>query len=113
MEVISDWAQTDPMAAGQWLQRLAAGQERDTAVSEFAYYVVDRDPAAAFDWVKTVGDPFFRDVQFNALASRWIQSDPDAATKWIQASDNSPPISKRSCLLRGSPAARQPWLFIG
>lgn len=98
MEVISGWAPTDPTAARHWLQRLPAGQERDTAVSGFAFYVVDRDPAAAFDWVKTVGDAFFRDVQFNALASRWIQFDPDAATKWIQASDQLPADLKTKLL---------------
>jgi hypothetical protein len=50
-QMLEDWVEGDPAAAGAWLQRLPAGQSRDTAVSTFARRVRDTDPNAARNWI--------------------------------------------------------------
>jgi hypothetical protein len=77
---------------------IAAGSERDTAISGFAWHVFERDHDGAMAWIKTVGDPFFREVQFKAIASRWMKDDPDGATKWIQTTDQLSAAAKKDAL---------------
>ena len=85
-QMLEDWVEGDPAAAGTWLQRLPAGQSRDAAVSTFARRVRDTDPVSAVEWANTISNAGERTASMDTVVHHWLSTNPNAARNWIASS---------------------------
>ena len=85
--LVREWSAQDPVNAAAWLEKLPAGEGRDTVVSQFAGSLMRREPATAIAWASSIADPQLRYTQLEQLATRWMQADPSAARQWISQTE--------------------------
>lgn len=73
-----------PEDGAQWLDGLAPGDDRDSAVGAFITRTKDKDPSAATGWVVTVRDDKRRINAVRGALSDWFGKNPGAALEWLQ-----------------------------
>lgn len=88
----SEWTQEDPTAASAWLDTLAAGPLKDSAIAGLAGSLVwhEEKPGAAFVWADTIQDPAKRLATLTQIVDRWKQDAPDEARQAVEASRLTP-----------------------
>ena len=83
-EAISEWAQKDAVAAGQYLQQLGPSPEFDRARQDYAQRVVRNDPEGAIAWAQSITDEQRRNDTTRDVLRSWVQRDAPAAQAWAQ-----------------------------
>jgi hypothetical protein len=96
---MSNWAASDPTAAGQWLQGLPAGASRESAVQAYVSQLTQASPELAAPWAETLTDQNTRFNQMENVARRWLDTDRPAAEAWL-AKVNLPDDRKQGLLKR-------------
>ncbi len=81
-EVIQEWADTDAVAAGQYLQQLGTSPEFDRARQDYAMRTVKTDPEGALAWVQAISDDQARQNATQEVLNSWARRDQNAAQAW-------------------------------
>ncbi len=87
--VAGNWAQVDSAGAAVWLQNLAPGRSRDSAIAGYVGTVADSDPQKATQWVAAIVDEKTRLSVMEWIARPWLRMDEAAARAWIEQSELS------------------------
>jgi hypothetical protein len=83
-EVAVRLADTDPVKAGSWVQRLPENSPaRPAASSRVARSWAQKDPRAAVAWVESLPVGNLREGAAWGLASRFAETQPEAAIQWL------------------------------
>lgn len=77
--IVNAWANRDPIAAGEWLNRQPKSPAQDQARMNFANQVVRLDPEAAMEWAKSISDEGTRRDSVRNVYQQWRRRDADAA----------------------------------
>ncbi len=77
--IVSGWANRDPIAAGEWLNRQPKSPAQDQARLNFANQVVRMDPEAAMEWAKSITTEGTRQNSIRNVFQQWSRRDADAA----------------------------------
>lgn len=77
--IVSAWANRDPIAAGEWLNRQPKSAAQDQARMNFANHVIRIDPAAAMEWAKSIEGEGMRQNSVQNVYQQWRRRDADAA----------------------------------
>ena len=54
------WAESDSIAASEWLSQMPVGPQRDAAIAGFSKSIERFEPEAATIWANSMGDPIRR-----------------------------------------------------
>ena len=88
--VVSQWAASDPQAAGDWAATFPEGKTRGQAFENLINTWGQSDPTAAASWISGLAESPSRDQAVSVFSRRIIASDPQAATQWAATiSDDS------------------------
>lgn len=96
------WAQSDSIAASEWLSQQAPGAQRDAAVYGFSESIQEFEPEAAAAWANTIGDPERRLMRLEESVAAWARTQPVQALEWVKTADLEPD-------LRNALASEIPW----
>lgn len=77
--IVGGWANRDPIAAGEWLNRQPKSPAQDQARMNFANQVVRMDPEAAMEWAKSITTEGTRQNSIRNVYQQWHRRDADAA----------------------------------
>lgn len=83
--IVNSWANRNPNAAGEWLNRQPPGPAQDEARGSFAMTVSRRDPESAMEWAKTISDENRRFGSIQMVYMQWAKKDPAAAEAALDA----------------------------
>jgi hypothetical protein len=86
------WAESDSIAASEWLSTQNPGQLRDAAISGFSESILRYEPEAAAVWANTMSDTDRRMEQLTHNIEIWARSQPTEALEWIQAAELEPAV---------------------
>ncbi|NBB79944.1 MAG: hypothetical protein GVY36_10950 [Verrucomicrobia bacterium] len=86
------WAESDSIAASEWLSRQPAGPQRDAAIEGFSETIQSFEPAAAATWASAIADPRRRVSRLREHITEWSRNDPQAAAEWIQTAELAPAL---------------------
>ena len=86
--IISQWAASDPQAAGSWAASFPEGKTRDQVFENLINRWAKSDPAAAASWLGNLSDSPSRDQAVSAFTNRISSSDPQAAVQWAATISN-------------------------
>jgi hypothetical protein len=86
------WAESDSIAASEWLSTQNPGQLRDAAISGFSESILRYEPEAAAVWANTMSDTDRRMEQLTHNIEIWARSQPTEAHEWIQAAELEPAV---------------------
>jgi hypothetical protein len=81
--LISQWANEDPAAAGKFLQSLPADKSRDQAVQNYINQVSWQYPEMAAPLVNDISEENQRNSYIENIARPWLEIDPKAAQAWL------------------------------
>ena len=88
--VMNHWAQNDPAGAGRFIESLAAGKSRDSAIQTYVSQLSWQSPEFAAPFVNQITDDNQRYSAAQNLSHNYKRQDPIGYTKWL-ASLNLPP----------------------
>jgi len=86
--VISAWANQEPVQAAAALQSLTPGDNLNTATTDVAKSWLNKDPAAATQWIGTLPEGSARDSAVTQLIATISKNDPAAAFNWAASIGN-------------------------
>ena len=89
------WASKDPVAAGESVNQLPDGADRNLAINGFVSAHVHKDGEMAMTWIDAISEPGLRDAVMIRVGRQYFQRDPAAATQWYSSSGVSPSIWER------------------
>ena len=89
------WASKNPVAAGESLNQLPDGEDRNLAINGFVSAHVHQDGEMAMTWIDAISEPGLRDAVMIRVGRQYFQRDPAAATRWYSSSGVSPSIWER------------------
>ncbi len=84
------WASKDPVAAGDSINALPDGEDRNLAINGFVSDHVHRDGPLAMDWANSISNPGLREAAMIRIGKQFYQRDPDSASQWYASSGWSP-----------------------
>ena len=84
------WASKDPVAAGESINALPDGVDRNLAINGFVSAHVYRDGPLAMDWAHSISNPGLREAAMVRIGTQFYQKDPESATQWYASSGWSP-----------------------
>ncbi|MDQ3624054.1 MAG: hypothetical protein M3463_16475, partial [Verrucomicrobiota bacterium] len=88
-KLAEEWSRLNPDAAGKWIETLAPGPQRDTAISRLVA-AISSEPETAFRWAATVDDGAVRREAVARIVSAWKEIDPARVRKLIASSALTP-----------------------
>jgi hypothetical protein len=94
------WAESDSIAASEWLSQQPAGEQRDAAIYGFSESIQRYEPEAAAAWANTIDHPDRRMTRLIDSVRIWAQTDPEAAQEWVNTAELEPAV--RQMLSRNS-----------
>ena len=97
--VANEWLPYAPEQAAAWVDKLPAGDVRDTGLMRVAEIISREDPGAAALWAQRISSAPQREEQLQNICGQWISVDPVAAKAWISTSKLSAE-AKQSLLSR-------------
>jgi len=97
--VANEWIPYAPQQAAAWVDRLPAGQMRDTGLTRVADIISREDPSAAALWAQRISSPETRESQLRSICEQWLEIDAPTAKSWIATSPLSAE-AKQSLLQR-------------
>ncbi len=80
--IVSNWGQFEPKAAGDWALALPEGQARNQAVSSLANSWLRNNSMAASEWIGDLPAGPMRDQAIQPLVRTIQEDDPEAAFAW-------------------------------
>ena len=86
------WASKDPVAAGESVNQLPDGADRNLAINGFVSAHVHQDGEMAMTWIDAISEPGLRDAAMIRVGRQYFQRDPEAATRWYSSSGVAPSI---------------------
>jgi hypothetical protein len=86
------WASKDPVAAGESVNQLPDGADRNLAINGFVSAHVHKDGEMAMTWIDAISEPGLRDAVTVRVGRQYFQRDPEAATRWYSSSGVAPSI---------------------
>lgn len=89
------WASKDPVAAGESVNQIPDGTDRNLAINGFVSAHVHQDGEMAMTWIDAISEPGLRDAVMIRVGRQYFQRDPAAATRWYSSSGVSPSIWER------------------
>ncbi|HSP43555.1 MAG TPA: hypothetical protein VLO11_11835 [Luteolibacter sp.] len=97
-QIASNWAQSDPKAAGQWVLSLPEGDSRTNSIRSLVDNLGDHDIKGAAEFVNTLALGNERDQAVGALVSDLRQQgDPESAFDWAASIRD---VSRRESMIR-------------
>lgn len=85
--LVGNWVEENPRAAGEWINTLAPGDGRDSAVHSYVNEIREKDPATATHWAMTIEEPKKRVEATMSSFQRWADSNTDAASEWLNGTE--------------------------
>lgn len=89
-DIIPTWAAKDNAAVVTYINGLAAGDVRDSAVASYVMNDRQSEPASLMSMAETIQDERDRDRTLGIASMKWMREDPDAAKNYIQNSASIP-----------------------
>ena len=77
-EMVRNWTENDPQAAGTWLASLPDGSTKNVSISSFAKSVSLHDPETAAQWAMTLPPGENRDNTLQKIYKNWPKDDETA-----------------------------------
>jgi hypothetical protein len=77
----------DVDVAGNYLNTLQTGPEKDSAVTAFITGAASEDPAGAMNWIPTISNPNMQNRMRAVIATTWSQSNPDEFNAYLKTLD--------------------------
>ncbi len=93
--IAMQWANRDPQAAGDWLNKQPQGPQLDEARRSFAVAVAGRDAAGAFDWVKAIQDESKQLDGYRAVYKSLSTKNPASADAALDGAGLPPEIAAK------------------
>ena len=84
-ELLSRWAQSDPVAATAWMSSQNNRADRDALVSSMARAVGYAETEGAVKWAQTINDPEQRQRTLDSVIRRSMRRDPQGAPAELAA----------------------------
>ena len=81
---ISNWANRDFNAAGEYLGTMPPSDIKDRAIQRFAQTVALLDPEAAAEWSLQIGDERLRHSALQLATAQWRNKNDEAAKQWLK-----------------------------
>jgi hypothetical protein len=91
-ELMQIWAESDSIAASEWLSAQEPGQQRDAAISGFSESILRYEPEAAAVWANTISDADRRMEQLGRNVGIWAGTQPAEALEWVQTAELEPAV---------------------
>ena len=95
------WAQSDSIAASEWLSQISAGPLRDAAIDGFSKSIERFEPEAAAIWANSIGEPNRRLERLEATVRNWANNQPSEVLEWLEGTEIEPGL--REQLIREIP----------
>jgi len=89
-----DLSAKSPAAAMDWLKSLAAGTDRNYALTTLAAVWTKTDPRAALDWTAQLADADGRAEVMERAFNQWAQDDDNGARQWLTGHLTDPAAEK-------------------
>lgn len=89
-EVVNQWTEDDPTAAGTFLTRLPVSPETDSSRERYAFNVLRADPEGALAWANTISNDEQRNRAIENLIRGWMRRDADGARTYLAQSQLPP-----------------------
>ena len=89
------WAESDSIAASEWLSQQPQGAQRDAAVYGFSESIQRFEPEAAAAWANTIDDPDRRIMRLTESINLWARSQPAEALEWVKSAELEPAVRER------------------
>ena len=86
------WAESDSIAASEWLSTQNPGEQRDAAISGFSESILRYEPEAAAVWANTISDTDRRMEQLTHNVEIWARTQPSEALEWVKAAELEPAV---------------------
>jgi hypothetical protein len=86
------WAESDSIAASEWLSTQEPGQQLDAAISGFSESIMRYEPEAAAAWANTISDADRRMEQLGRNVGIWAGTQPAEALEWVQTAELEPSV---------------------
>ena len=84
------WASKDPIAAGDSINALPDGVDRNLAINGLVSAHVHQDGPLAMDWANSISNPGLREAAMIRIGKQFYQRDSESATQWYSSSGWSP-----------------------
>ena len=91
-ELMQTWAESDSIAASEWLSSQNPGEQRDAAISGFSESILRYEPEAAAVWANTISDSDLRMEQLGRNIGIWAGTQPAEALEWVQTAELEPSV---------------------
>ena len=91
-ELMQIWAESDSIAASEWLSTQNPGQQRDAAISGFSESILRYEPEVAAVWASTISDADRRMEQLGHNVGIWAGTQPAEALDWVQTAELEPAV---------------------
>ena len=91
-ELMQTWAESDSIAASEWLSSQNPGEQRDAAISGFSESILRYEPEAAAAWANTISDADRRMEQLGRNVGIWAATEPAEALEWVQTAELEPAV---------------------
>jgi hypothetical protein len=91
-ELMQIWAESDSIAASEWLSSQNPGEQRDAAISGFSESILRYEPEAAAAWANTISDADRRMEQLGRNLGIWAATQPAEALEWVQTAELEPSV---------------------
>ena len=91
-ELMQTWAESDSIAASEWLSSQNPGEQRDAAISGFSESILRYEPEAAAAWANTISDADRRMEQLGRNVGIWAATQPAEALEWVQTAELEPSV---------------------
>lgn len=91
-ELMQTWAESDSIAASEWLSSQNPGEQRDAAISGFSESILRYEPEAAAAWANTISDADRRMEQLGRNVGIWAATQPTEALEWVQTAELEPSV---------------------
>jgi len=85
------YAQSDPVAAANWLNGMGNGPEVDRAKTIYVEETFRGSPQTSLDYVSNVSDKGNRERLYWRFTTEWARRDPASAKQWVNANANRVP----------------------
>lgn len=85
-QAIQAWSRSDSEPASQYVNKMAAGPNRDASASALASSISREDPASAIAWTGSIADPKVREETLIDVARDYRRTDPEGYAAWLPAS---------------------------
>lgn len=93
-DLMQVWAESDSIAASEWLSQQPAGDQRDDAVYGFSESIQRYEPEAAAAWANTINQPDRRMKRLTESIRAWGKSDREAAMEWVSRTELEPDLQQ-------------------